>query len=124
MGWSDLSVSVSIGRGGNRGRSLLAREGVDLLEPIADAMAAARRRGREDEEGMRDAPGERKEGRAGVDCDVANPPSFWGPGDAAGVKTDGVVGFGVMVGSRSASKAAMLRLVFRPSTGTESRNRL
>jgi len=115
---------VFIGRGGNRGRSLLAREGVDLLEPIADAMAAARRRGREDEEGVRDAPRERKEGRAGFDCNVAYLPSFWGPGDAAGVKANGVVGFGVTVGSRSASKAAVLRLVFRPSTGTESRNSL
>jgi hypothetical protein len=52
------------------------RVGVDWLVPIADAAAAARRRGREDDEGIRDVTRERKEGRTGDDCEVANPLSF------------------------------------------------
>jgi hypothetical protein len=107
MGW----LSLLIRKGSNRGRSLLAREGVNLLEPMA---AAGKGRGRD-----ASAPRERKKGRAGVDCNVANPPSFWGPGDVARVKTNRVVGFGVMVGSSSASKAARVATCVSSSTGTE-----
>jgi hypothetical protein len=41
-------------------RSLLVSVDVDSLVPIADAAKAAHRRRREDEERIRDVPGERK----------------------------------------------------------------
>jgi hypothetical protein len=49
-GQTDFRVSVCIGRGGNRGRSWLVRDGVDWLELITEAVAASRGCGREDEE--------------------------------------------------------------------------